>query len=189
LSNLSLSAIFVAGFTSIFLEMIIVLSFQIFYGYIYSKIGLILTLFMLGLALGAFLMQKRASQKRINFKNLILIQFFQVALVSFLLFLIIYFSRISPPELLVECFLLLVITLCGIIGGMEFTLANHLFLEKRSVKKVGTGYSVDLFGSSLSSILASAILIPLLGIPATLMMILVINFICFSFLLVYQKLT
>jgi spermidine synthase len=187
LPNLSLSAIFVAGFTSIFLEMIIVLSFQIFYGYIYSKIGLILTLFMLGLAFGAFLMQKRASQRRINFKNLILIQFFQVVLVSFLLFLILYFSRISPPELLVECFLLLVITLCGIIGGMEFTLANHLFLERRSAKKVGTGYSVDLFGSSLSSILASAILIPLLGIPTTLIMILVINFLCFSFLLISPK--
>jgi spermidine synthase len=187
LPNLSLSAIFVAGFTSIFLEMIIVLSFQIFYGYIYSKIGLILTLFMLGLAFGAFLMQKRAKQKRINFKNLILIQFFQVVLVSFLLFLILYFSRISPPELLVECFLLLVITLCGIIGGMEFTLANHLFLERRSAKKVGTGYSIDLFGSSLSSILASAILIPLLGIPTTLIMILVVNFLCFSFLFVSPK--
>lgn len=197
LPNLSLSAIFMAGFTSIFLEMIIVLSFQIFYGYIYSKIGLILTLFMLGLAFGAFLMQKRASQKRINFKNLILIQFFQVALVSFLLLLILYFSEISPPELLVECFLLLVITLSGIIGGMEFTLANHLFLsaeggsvygrEKKTTKRAGTGYSVDLFGSSLSSILASAILIPLLGIPTTLSLLLVINFLCFSFLLKYKE--
>jgi spermidine synthase len=187
LANLSLSAIFMAGFTSIFLEMIIVLSFQIFYGYIYSKIGLILTLFMLGLALGAFLMQKRASQKRINFKNLILIQFFQVALVSLLLLLILYFSKASPPELLVECFLLLVITLSGIIGGMEFTLANHLFLESKSPTKAGTGYSVDLFGSSLSSILASAILIPLLGIPVTLSLLLVINFLCFSFILKYKE--
>jgi len=187
LSNLALSAIFMAGFTSIFLEIIIVLSFQIFYGYIYSKIGLILTLFMLGLAFGAFLIQKRAGQKRINFRNLILIQLFQVILVSFLLFLVFYFSRISPPEFLVECLLLLVITLSGIIGGLEFTLANHLFLEKKTTKRAGTGYSIDLFGSSLSSILASAILIPLLGMPTTLIMILVINFICFSFLFAYQK--
>jgi spermidine synthase len=188
LSNLALSAIFMAGFTSIFLEIIIVLSFQIFYGYIYSKIGLILTLFMLGLAFGAFLIQKRTSQKRINFKNLTLIQFFQVILVSFLLFLVLYFYKISPPEFLVECLLLLVITLSGIIGGMEFTLANHLFIEKKTTTKAGTGYSVDLFGSSLSSILASAILIPLLGIPTTLILILVTNFICLSFLFAYQKL-
>jgi len=193
LPNLALSAIFMAGFTSIFLEIIIVLSFQIFYGYIYSKIGLILTLFMLGLALGAFLIQKRASQKRINFKSLILIQLFQVILVSFLLFLVLYFSslkmysQIPPPEFLVEVLLLMVITFSGILGGMEFTLANHLFLERRTTKRSGTGYSIDLFGSSLSSILASAILIPLLGIPTTLIMILVINFLCFFFLLAYQK--
>jgi spermidine synthase len=188
LPNLALSAIFIAGFTSIFLEIIIVLSFQIFYGYIYSKIGLILTLFMLGLAFGAFLIQKRTNRKRTHFKNLILIQFFQVILVSFLLFLVLYFYKISPPEFLVECLLLLVITLSGIIGGMEFTLANHLFIEKKTTTKAGTGYSVDLFGSSLSSILASAILIPLLGIPTTLILILVTNFICFSFLFAYQKL-
>ncbi len=187
LPNLTLSAIFMAGFTSIFLEIIIVLSFQIFYGYIYSKIGLILTLFMLGLALGAFLIQKRAGQKRLNFKNLILIQLFQVILVFFLLFIVLYFSQISPPEFLVQSFLLLVVTFSGIIGGMEFTLANHLFLKKKTTKRAGTGYSIDLFGASLSSILASAILIPLLGIPTTLIMILVINFICFSFLFACQK--
>ncbi len=188
LPNLALSAIFMAGFTSIFLEIIIVLSFQIFYGYIYSKVGLILTLFMLGLALGAFVIQKKASQRKINFKNLILIQFLQVILVSFLLFLVFYFSKISPQEFLVESFLLLVMTFSGIIGGMEFTLANHLFLERKTTKRSGTGYSIDLFGSSLSSILASAILIPLLGIPTTLAMILVINLICFSFLFAYRKL-
>jgi spermidine synthase len=188
LTNLALSAIFIAGFTSIFLEIIIVLSFQIFYGYIYSKVGIILTLFMLGLALGAFFIQKRARHKRVNFKNLILIQFFQVILVSFLLFLVIYFSKASSSELLVEGFLLLIITLSGIIGGMEFTLANHLFLEKKTTKRAGTGYSVDLLGSSLSSILASAILIPLLGIPTTLIMVLILNFMCFSFLFAYQRL-
>ena len=187
LPNLSLSAIFMAGFTSIFLEILIVLSFQIFYGYIYSKIGLILTLFMLGLALGAFLIQKRAGQKRLNFKNLILIQLFQVILVSFLLFFVLYFSQTSPPEFLVEGILLLVITFSGIIGGMEFTLANHLFLEKKTTKRAGTGYSIDLFGSSLSSILASAILIPLLGIPTTLIIILVINSLCFFFLFAHRK--
>ncbi len=187
LPNLALSAIFMAGFTSIFLEIIVVLSFQIFYGYIYSRIGLILTLFMLGLAFGAFLMQRRASRKRISFKSLILIQLFQVLLISSLLLMVLGFSEISPSDSSIESFLLLAITLSGIIGGMEFTLANHLFLQKRTAKKAGTGYSVDLLGSSLSSILASAILIPLLGIPTTLMMILVVNLVCLFFLFAHRK--
>jgi len=68
--------------------------------------------------------------------------------------------------------------------GMEFTLANHLFLKTKTTLKAGTGYSVDLLGASLSSILASAILIPLLGIPTTLIMVLLINLICLGFLLI-----
>ncbi len=188
LPNLALSAIFMAGFTSIFLEIIIFLSFQIFYGYIYSRIGLILTLFMLGLAFGAFLMQRRAGRKGINFKGLILIQLLQVILVSLVLFLVVGFSGISPSEFVIECLLLFAITLSGIIGGMEFTLANHLFLRSKTTRKSGTGYSIDLFGSSLSSILASAILIPLLGIPTTLVMILLVNLICFFVLLAHRKL-
>jgi spermidine synthase len=187
LPNLALSAIFMAGFTSIFLEIIIVLSFQIFYGYIYSRIGLILTLFMLGLAFGAFLTQRRAGRKRINFHGLILVQFLQVALISLLLFLVVSLSGVSASEFLVQCLLLLAITLSGIIGGMEFTLANHLFLERKTTRRSGTGYSIDLFGSSVSSILASAMLIPLLGIPTTLVMILMVNLICFFFLFAHRR--
>jgi predicted membrane-bound spermidine synthase len=96
-------------------------------------------------------------------------------------------SGVSPSEFLVECFLLVAITLSGIIGGMEFTLANHLFLERKTARRSGTGYSIDLFGSSVSSILASAMLIPLLGIPSTLAMILVVNLICFFFLFAHWR--
>ena len=183
-SNLALGAIFVAGFTSILVEIIVVLSFQIFYGYIYSMIGLIFTLFMLGLVFGALLIQRIASRKRISFKGLVLVQFLQVIFIFSLLVMIWAFSESSPSDVGVMIFLLLLITVSGLLGGMEFALANHLFLEKRTTLKAGTGYSVDLLGASLSSILASAILIPLLGIPTTLIMVLLINLICLGFLLI-----
>jgi len=183
-SNLALAAIFVAGLTSILVEMVVVLSFQIFYGYIYSMMGLIFTLFMLGLVFGALIIQKIASQRRISFKGLVLVQLFQVIFIFFLLAMIWAFAETSPSDAWIMAFLLLLITISGLLGGMEFTLANHLFLKRRTTLKAGTGYSVDLLGASLSSILASAILIPLLGIPATLTMVLLINFICLGFLLI-----
>jgi spermidine synthase len=183
-SNLALAAIFVAGFTSILVEIIVVLSFQIFYGYIYSMIGLIFTLFMLGLVFGAFIIQKMSGQRKISFKGLVLVQFLQVIFILSLLVMIWLFAETSPSDVGIMIFLLLLITISGLLGGMEFTLANHLFLEKRTTLKAGTGYSVDLLGASLSSILASAILIPLLGIPTTLFMILLINLVCLGFLLI-----
>ncbi len=183
-SNLALAAIFVAGFTSILVEIVVVLSFQIFYGYIYSMIGLIFTLFMLGLVFGALATQKLAKRRGISFKGLVLVQLFQVIFISSLVVIIWAFSETSFSDIGIMIFLLLLTTVSGLLGGVVFTLANHLFLKRRTTLKAGTGYSVDLLGASLSSILASAILIPLLGIPTTLIMVLLINLICLGFLLI-----
>jgi spermidine synthase len=186
-SNLALGAIFVAGFTSIFLEIIVVLSFQVFHGYVYSMIGLIFTLFMLGLTLGALVIQRMAQTRKINFKKLVWVQLLQVIFILSLLIVIQSFTRSAPSSTGVMIFLFMLVTASGVLGGLEFALANHLYLNQRTVRKAGTGYSFDLFGASLSSILASAILIPLLGIPVTLTMVLLVNLVCFCFLLLVLR--
>ncbi|MGB8656411.1 MAG: fused MFS/spermidine synthase [Candidatus Zixiibacteriota bacterium] len=183
-ANLALAAIFVAGYSSILVEMIVVLSLQAFYGYVYSMVGLIFTLFMVGLSLGAFGAQTVAKKKRISFGGLRLAQLFQVLLVFFLLLIIRGSSVTSLGGAATMVFLLLCITVSGMLGGAVFSLANHLFLEERTVLRAGTGYSADLLGAGLGSILASAVLIPLLGIPAALTTLLVVNVVCFCFLLV-----
>jgi hypothetical protein len=97
-TNLALATIFVAGFTSIFVEIIVVLSFQIFYGYIYSMIGLIFTLFMLGLTMGAFIMQRIASEREISFKSLSLVQRFQVLYIIAFMIMIYALSQSTFSE-------------------------------------------------------------------------------------------
>ncbi|UCB52246.1 MAG: hypothetical protein JSV10_09710, partial [Candidatus Zixiibacteriota bacterium] len=186
-SNLALGAIFVAGFTGIFVEIIVVLSFQIFYGYVYSMIGLIFTLFMLGLALGALIIQKRAVKRKISFGALTRVQLFQVLLIISLLVLTWVLSETSPSGPAVMIVLLLLMTASGLLGGVEFVLANHLFLRRRTTLKAGTGYAVDLFGASFSSLLASALLVPILGIPSTLIALLLVNLICLGYLLVFSR--
>jgi len=186
-SNLALSAIFMAGYTSIFLEIIVLLGFQIFYGYVYSRVGLILTLFMLGLAIGAYLSQKRAEKGKLNFSFLCGVQLIQVILPLALLALVTFFSKIRVEEFWIEGSLLFVMTFCGVIGGLEFAAGNHLYLQEVKKKKVGTGYSIDLMASAISSILVSAILIPLIGISLSLCGLILINFVCFGFLLVLSR--
>lgn len=182
LPDLALDTIFVTGFTSILLEIIIVLSFQVFYGYVYSMIGLIFTLFMLGLTIGAAVIQRLASTRRIGFKWLVIAQSLQIIFVFLLLVIVWLFSGSSLSDSEIMISLLLFITISGLLGGMLFTLANHIFLGNRTTLKAGTGYSVDLFGSSLGAIIASAILIPLLGISTTLVLILLVNLLCLGFL-------
>ncbi|MCJ7508909.1 MAG: hypothetical protein MUO85_09310 [candidate division Zixibacteria bacterium] len=188
ISLLTLSAIFITGATSIFLEIIILLSFQVFYGYLYSKVGLILTLFMLGLGTGALYMQNRIKRRDVSFGNLALIQLYQLLLVFALLCLIVYFSISLIDGYSVELALYLAISFCGMIGGAEFVLANHLYLKEGREGKVGMGYSVDLWGSAASSILASVILIPIVGVITVMIIFLLADFILFIALIFKARL-
>jgi spermidine synthase len=186
-SNLALSAIFMAGYTSIFLEIIVLLGFQIFYGYVYSKMGLILTVFMLGLGVGAYISKIKAVKGQLNFSFLSVVQLIQVILPLVLLFLFTFFAKGTVSEFWMESSLLSLMALCGIVGGLEFTTANHLFLQEVKGKNVGTGYSIDLLASAISSILVSAILIPLIGIQLSLWGLILINMVCFGYLLLLRK--
>jgi len=179
-TNLSLYTIFLAGFSSITLEVSILLIYQVLYGYIYSKVGIFLTLFMLGLFSGAIFIARK--KEEVSFGSLRRLQVLQVILFLFLLSLISSFIRSwLSPELL-ELILGGVIVFSGFIGGAEFTCANQLYIEKKGKKKVGTGYAIDLFGSALSAILTSAILIPLLGIPLSLWLLFLLNFVLLIYL-------
>jgi spermidine synthase len=182
--RLALATILVAGFTGILVEIILVLCFQILYGYIYSMIGLIFTLFMLGLFLGAAIIQRRALRREISLRILTGAQLLQVVFLFVLLILIRILAGTSIPETAIAAILLLMISASGFLGGMLFALGNHVFVSRRSTRKAGTGYAVDLFGSALGSLLASAILIPLLGIPTLLGFMVSANLICLFSLLI-----
>jgi spermidine synthase len=180
LPGFSLSAIFLTGFTSIAFEVILLLTYQIFYGYIYSQIGIFLTLFMLGLFAGAFYISRKRTKP--NFTTLARLQFLQVALLLLFLAFISFLlkSYFNPRSL--GIILGALIFSSGFIGGALFTAANQIYVEKKGIKRAGTGYSIDLLGSALSSILASVILIPLIGIPLTLWLFLLLNLILLGFL-------
>jgi spermidine synthase len=177
----SLAVIFLAGFSSIFLEVIIVLTFQIFRGYIYSKIGLILTAFMLGLAVGSWFMQKRLKKVLPQVKLLAYFQILQMILIGLIFVLIFLFSKYLFFAPLVEIFLIAVTLFSGSLGGAIFILANQLYLLEKK-ERIGIGYFVDLLGSALSSFLVSVIFIPLLGIPLSLVVLGSLNLVTFFFL-------
>jgi len=178
--GLSLYAIFIAGFSSIILEISIILIYQVFYGYVYSRIGLFLTLFMFGLFAGALYIGKRKGET--GMKNLSWLQVLQLVLIAFFLLLISSFFRFRLNPYFLELILGGMIVFSGFIGGAIFTCANQLYLQIRQEKKAGTGYAVDLFGSAFSAILISGIFIPLLGISSTLWLMFLLNFILWGFL-------
>lgn len=175
-----LYAVSTFGLTEISLEILIVFAFQVFFGYVYYKIGLLLALFMVGLAAGSVTLsyypRKRSSQMRA-------LVTFQTILACFCLTLAIvvtYFH--NRPSLNLNHFLYretfsFMSFAAGFIGGTHFPLANRLLLTEQSgVGRVaGLVYAVDLFGSFLGCLLAGLVFIPSVGILQTLILLALLN--------------
>lgn len=171
-----------AGFSLMAIEIIIILGFQIFYGYLYYKIALIITVLMAGMALGSWLGTKKIDQAKI--KTLIKIHAL-IILFSIILFSIFYFLfKTSPkPSIFIEIIFLLMAGLIGGIVGFEFPIINKLYFEDDnkkarldSAKRAGIIYGADLIGSCLAASLVSIFFIPIFGIFQTLILLAILNF-------------
>jgi spermidine synthase len=168
-SSFFLVPLAVMGFTTIVAEIIVIISFQTLYGYLYQKIALLLTSFMVGLFLGAFRGKKR---KRFDLSRMLAIQ------AGFLLLILLFQTtlKLNPPEFFFFLFLLAL----GFLGGDLFVVSNHLFLQEK--KNYGLGYGLDLLGSFAGALAASSLLIPLVGLPHLLTYLFLLNSFCLLFL-------
>jgi spermidine synthase len=168
------------GLTGISLEILIVFAFQVFFGYLYYKIGLLLALFMVGLAGGSFIFSYYPKNRASRLKTLVT---FQIILACFCLALglvVIYFHNRSilgyENFFYREAFSFLSL-LAGFIGGTHFPLANRLLLkgQTRVGPVAGLIYGVDLLGSFLGCLLVGLVFIPSVGILQTLFILALLN--------------
>ncbi len=173
-TSFSLVPLAVMGFTTIVVEIIVIIIFQTLYGYLYRRIALLLASFMLGLFIGALHGKRR---KRIYFGQLL---FFQFGFLILLLLLSVSL-KVHPPEV----FFFIVLLVLGSLGGDLFVVSNHLFLQEKT--NYGLGYGLDLLGSFLGALAASSFLIPLVGLPVLLKYLFLLNSFCLLFIFVGRK--
>jgi len=164
-------AIGIGGAVAIMLEMIIILSFQISYGYVYAKVGFLISLFMLGLALGAYIINRFISSTT-NLLRLLLsiILAFSVYILSMPL---IINGLTYLPFKAAQFFFYPMIFLAGLAIGSQFPIGVAILEKKSSLDQAAaTIWGADLLGACFGTVASTLILIPLLGIFQTL-------FICF----------
>jgi len=176
-------AMFAGGFSAISAEIILIIGFQIIYGYVFQMLGIIITIFMIGLALGSYFISKKINS---NLKNFIIVQFlislYFVILPLFLLFIKNYFYN----ELIINFLIILSTLSISTIIGLEFSISTRL-RTGNILLKAGTLYSSDLFGSAFGALIISAILIPLIGTTYVCFVIAVINIISILFCVLRGK--
>ena len=169
------AAVFTTGYSEMVFQVVVIFCFQAFFGYLYFRLGVILTSFMIGLALGALIINRRLSALA-DPRNLFMkIQMGMCVYPVFLAIFLLWVSRVSQVHAvpykgqLAFAFLPII---AGFLGGVQFPLAARiLFAESGGTGKVaGYLYGVDLLGSCLGAVLASTILIPILGIVGTCML-------------------
>jgi len=164
---------------------IVLISFQVFYGYVYHELAGLITAFMIGLAIGSLIFHKYSFQPFIKW-----LFFLQVGLtlVCFLWLGIIYalykYNLILHYTPLFNLLFPLFLGCTGTLGGMQFLTASETYrnLGKTIKETAATLYSTDLLGSALGAILTSLVFLPLLGIPATLILLAVLNLLAFVLL-------
>jgi len=173
------------GMSQICFQVIILLAFQFIYGYMYHQIGLILASFMIGLALGSFLiisfMERIEDEKSVYIKSQAWLCVYPLIL-ALMLAAISKINQLKPGtgNMLQIAFVIMPM-IAGAIGGFQFPLANKIWLKdsKDVAKTTGLLYGVDLLGSCIGGLAIGAILIPILGIIQTCILLSVINIFIF----------
>ncbi len=173
-------AIFVTGYSEMTFNVVLILAFQIFYGYVYYKIAMLITAYMIGLILGSWHITPAVERITKPLRILMPIQG-GLALYAILLLGIIFLfqssGQLSGISSIMEVGFPLLTLVAGYLGGLHFPLANVIYLaERREVGKVASlVYGVDLVGSSVGALSAGIILLPVLGIAHTLYVITALN--------------
>jgi len=157
--------LFSTGMAVMGIEMLIIFTFQVIYGYIYLKIGAIVTAFFLGLLPGAVLGRayKGKRSSGLAASEIILL----CLLFIFLAWSVFFKGEGSQIYFLIYCFLF------SFCCGFQFPVITGIIGEK-SQPAAGC-LAADFAGAAIGTILVGAFLIPSLGIQSAIIFLILIK--------------
>ncbi len=178
---------FSTGMSTMILQIALLFSFQNIYGFIYETVGLIVALFMLGLALGAYCTHRFIPNKS-SLNTLALFQVLMAALTAVIGLVLPLTASLQSPVLIFGLFSILTFT-AGLINGINYPLAAACFMavSRRAEKSAGRVYGAELLGACLGAALASVLVVPILGIIACCLLAAAANVTAFFILLVSRR--
>lgn len=152
------------GFFSMLLNLVLIFSFQVFYGYIYHMIGVLTSVLMAGVCLGSFFMARYANQNRNDLRLFIQLECSIIIFTLFSALILIWMpgcTRGYPYFIFLILFFI-----SGLFVGLEFPLANKIYLKNNQHVggAVGTLYFADLLGGCIAGVIGGILLLPVLGL-------------------------
>lgn len=168
------------GFAGMIFELSLIFAFQSLYGYVFHWIGLLVSAFMVGTAAGAMTMTFLLARIKRDLATFIKIE---LAVVIFscalpVIFLFLHFYPDCPAAFVhLQVIFLVLSFLSGLLIGAQFPLANKIHLKgtPRLAGTAGLLYGVDLFGGWIGGIVGGVVLLPVLGLFATCMVVVMLK--------------
>jgi len=180
-------AVFTTGLSTMALQIALLFSFQSIYGFIYEMVGLIVAIFMAGLAVGTALTNRFVKDKA-NTDILAGVQL-SIAILAGLIALVLPQSAAMESATMVFLLFSLLTFVSGLLNGLDFPLAAEAFrsMNRRAEKSAGMVYGVELLGACVGAALASAIVAPIIGIVACCLLAAAVNATAFAVLMVSRR--
>ena len=159
-ANVVTAGLLTSGFAASCIEVLLLVAFQTLYGYVYQMIGVIVTVFMGGLAVGALLRPKLVpSVSRRAYMMA------QIGITAYALVLLLFLSELDrfsgASFLTLTLFMVLTFAIAALVG-IVFSIAAELRAGDATAV-ASELYGVDLLGSALGALLVATILIPAAG--------------------------
>lgn len=153
--------LFATGWVTMGNEILVIFAFQLFFGYIYLQIGLIITVFLAGLLPGALY------GGRIKHRHPFWLKITDGAICFLMVFFMVF---ILPAADRLPVSVYLAYGFCvSIVCGFQFPLA--LSIGGGGNSAVAHSFSADLMGAAIGTLITSVIMIPLFGIQPTAMVL------------------
>jgi spermidine synthase len=188
-------SIFTTGLTAMVFSLAIIFAFQTLYGYLYHQIGLLIAIFMFGIASGSFFITKRFN--RIKKDSLLFLKTEGAIILFSILFPFVFLAPSHHLESKVVYFtlygaVLIMSFLSGMFIGLQFPLANKIYLRSRPEKGLlgetaGLLYGADLFGGFFGGLSGGVLLLPILGLKETCFIIAMLKMSSLALLLIFIK--
>jgi spermidine synthase len=171
------------GFAGMALEIVLLYTFQVLYGYVYGMVGLVVGIFMFGLVIGSLAMnwylgyisghQSHAANpdQPLFLPGLRAVLILDAAVMAFAAALppVLAVLRRSGADLPVELAVFCLVAAAGLLGGIVFPLAASVWLRDRAgVGRAAAAIdATDHIGGALGALVTGVALVPILGVTIT----------------------
>ena len=188
-------AIFTTGLVGMIFNLAVIFTFQTFYGYLYHQIGLLIAIFMFGVALSSFYMTRyleRIERDSHLFLKIEICIIFFAFLFPFVFSILSQYLEKTVLSLLVYPLFLIMSFFSGACIGLQFPLASKIYLalpgkEGTLGHTAGLLYGADLLGGFLGSLFGGILLLPILGLKESCFMMAMIKISSLVLLLIFIK--